>query len=388
MSFARVVATALASAWALLTFGANVARAADDDCTFATRKAIIADLTHEGTGGLAKTVGTGLLLIAARGGPAPLRIGSAILFGVEALGLATTTAQAAQMPLQGDPDQKMRICHAEGSFASTLGFRTMAIVSADPGLPDRFQAKIQQEFDAPFVTPAAPNPLWDSQSGQKANAIWDDQAIEDILKKLSSAPKPTFDAPTNSASLAELPHPAPRPVPPFDFAAPPPAIPITGEVVDDATDDAVDQGFVDISTASVTAGWWQTVMIDSDGTFSLDLPPGTYVASVSVPGYVPVRRSFTLTAGEPARDLELRLPQQSPYPCSFTVVNNTGWAIELFMGTTQGPIEMVPPWSHAEFAVNRAFNIGPQAEFRTGPALVWPPVAANCDGPGIAYLNP
>jgi hypothetical protein len=114
---ARVAAIALALAWALLMFGSDVARASDEECTFATRKAVVADLTHEGIEGLAKTIGTGLLLIAARDGPAPVRIESAILFGVEALGLTSTTAQAAQMPLQGDPNQKIRVCHSEGAFA-------------------------------------------------------------------------------------------------------------------------------------------------------------------------------------------------------------------------------------------------------------------------------
>jgi hypothetical protein len=285
---------------------------------------------------------------------------------------------------------ELRVCHSEGAFGSALGFRTLTIVSTEPNAADRFRAIIHRESEVPSPAPPVPepSPTPDTSSGaQKPDAMWDDKAIEDVLMKLRSAPKPIFEVPTNQAPLTELPLPAP-PVSPLDFAAPPPTIPVTGEVVDDATDDEVNQGFVYISTASVTAGLWQTVMIDGDGAFSLDLPPGTYVASVSVPGYVPVRRSFTLTADEPARDLEVRLPRRSPYPCSFMVVNNTGWAIKLFMGTTQGPIEMVSPWSYRQFTVNRAFNIGPQAEFSNAAPLVWPPMPADCEGPSIAYLNP
>lgn len=207
------------------------------------------------------------------------------------------------------------------------------------------------------------------------------------MVKLRSAPKPIFGAPNNQVQLPNLPPPAP-PDRPLDFATPHPTIPVTGEVVDDATDDAVNRGFVSVSTASVTSGLWQTVMIGDNGAFSLNLPPGAYVASVSVPGYAPVRRTFTLTADDPTRDLEVRLPHRSPYPCSFVVVNNTGWAIKLFMGTTQGPIEMVRPWSYRQFTVTRAFNIGPLAEFVNTAPLVWSPVPADCEGPGIAYLNP
>ncbi|MGA7524766.1 MAG: carboxypeptidase-like regulatory domain-containing protein [Acidobacteriaceae bacterium] len=390
---ARVAAIALALTLTFLIFGSGVARASDGECTFVTRKAVVADLTHEGVEGLAKSIGTGLLFIAAREGPAPLRIGSAILFGVEALGLANTTANAAQMPLLGDPNQILRVCHSEGPFVSALGFRALTVVSIDPHAADRFQAKIHQEFDTPSAIPHMPEPSTTpdvssrAQAGQNAHATWDDKAIEDALMKLRSARKPTFGALTNKAQFGRLPPPA-LPARPLDFLASTPPITVTGEVVDDATDGAVNQGFVYISTASVTAGLWQTVMIGSHGAFSLDLPPGTYVASVSVPGYVPARRIFTLTAGERARDVEVRLPRRSAYPCSFVVVNNTGWAIKLFMGMTRGPIEMVGPWSHRQFTVNRAFNIGPQAEFSKAAPLDWPPVPADCEGPGIAYLNP
>jgi hypothetical protein len=388
---APVVAIAFALACSVLMFGSDVARASDGECTFATRKAVVADLRHEGIEGLAKTIGTGLLLIAARSAPAPVRIGSAILFGVEALGLTNTTAQAAQIPLQGDSNQMLRVCHSEGAFASALGFRTLNIISAEPDAADQFQAKIQREFDAPATRMPerfpTPNTSPDPQSAQKSDTMWDDKAIEDVLMNLRSTPKPIFEAPSNQAQLTMLPPPAPA-ARSLDFAAPPPTIPVTGEVVDDASGNAVNQGFVYISTASLTAGLWQTVMINGDGGFSLDLPPGTYVASVSAAGYVPVRRSFTVTAGEPAQDFEVRLPRRSQYPCSFMVVNNTGWAIKLFMGTTQGPIEIVGPWSYRQFTVNRAFKIGPQAEFLNAAPLVWFPVPADCEGPGIAYLNP
>lgn len=160
----------------------SAARASDEECTSATRKAVVADLTHEGIGGLAKTVGTGLLLIAARDGPAPLRIGSAILFGVEALGLTNTTAQAVQMPLQGDPNQRIRVCHAKGPFANALGFSTLTIISTEPKAADRFQAKIQQEFGAPsgvlHMPALSPTPDTSAQPAQKLDATWDDKAIE------------------------------------------------------------------------------------------------------------------------------------------------------------------------------------------------------------------
>jgi hypothetical protein len=433
---AHVAAIALVLAWALVLFGPETARASDEDCSFKTRAAIVADLTQDATEGAAKTLGTGLLLIAARGAPGPVRIGSAILFAVEALGFTRTASQAAQMPLQGDPNQKMRVCRSEGAFASTFGFRSIDIVSTDADAADGFKNAIQRRFGTPSLlspfgnsesgstetdaaaglggsvhqnfgtsallsrlhesppnfskspdTPAVNPPTVDAPPVKMADLKWDDKAIDDVLTKLRSAPKPIFGSPTNQFELADLPPPAP-PAPLPSFAAAPATVHVAGEVVDDATDGAVDQGFLYVSTTSLTAGLWQTAMISSDGKFSLDLPPGSYVASVSVPGYMNVRRNFTLAAGGPAQDLEVRLPHRSPYPCSFTVVNNTGYRITLYMGTTQGPIEMVEPRSFRQFTVTQAFNIGPQAEFTNAAPLVWAPIAADCEDSGIAYLDP
>jgi hypothetical protein len=393
MLFLRLATIAFASGLAII-FGAEGARASDDDCTFKTRSAVVSDLTHEGVEGVAKAMGTGLLLIAARTESAPVKIGSALLFAVEALGLTRTSAQAAELPLKGDPNQMMRICQSEGAFANALGFRTLSIVSTEPKAADLFQAKIHQDFDRPSGLSGLTNPtlsldaLSAGQTTPSAGATWDDRAVDNVLMQFRSAPKPIFQAPSNTPPLLSLPPAKPPPSRSFDLSAPPRAVTVTGEVVDDATDRAVDQGVVRVSTASDTSGLWQTVMIDRNGRFSTDLPPGSYVASATVPGYPPIRRSFTLTANEAGHDLEFRLPHQSPYPCSFTVVNNTGWSIELFMGNTKGPIEMVEPWSNAQFTVNRPFNIGPQAEFSNGPPVLWPPMPADCNGPGVAYLDP
>jgi hypothetical protein len=121
---------------------------------------------------------------------------------------------------------ELRVCHSEGAFGSALGFRTLTIVSTEPNAADRFRAIIHRESEVPSPAPPVPepSPTPDTSSGaQKPDAMWDDKAIEDVLMKLRSAPKPIFEVPTNQAPLTELPLPAP-PVSPLDFAAPPPTI--------------------------------------------------------------------------------------------------------------------------------------------------------------------
>ncbi len=364
LSTCSVFAILLAATAPILSPG--IALADDPSCRTDTFANILTDTRRALGENVVKTLANGLLVVEAfKGGSTVVKVGSTLLLSIEMLDLWRNGSQAAQMPdASNDPNRRMQVCTADSPLAAQLGFKTLKVV-ADPGVADRI-ARQQQS-----TPPAA-----------------DDVAWRQVLEALSHPPPLPAVSP---------PSPLPRTVPPA--AAPPPeAIPalnelpettaLFGHVVDAATGRAAGGGTVRLTAAGTSgAGLWQNVLIDSDGSFFVNLPPDKYVLSFAVPGYQVFSRSVLIAPGGRDQTINITLQHQPSYPCPFTMVNRTGWTIQLYMGNN-GPPELIAPWSNREFTLNTGFMIAPVASFMDHAPVQWPPIRAACNGPGYAFLDP
>ena len=88
---------------------------------------------------------------------------------------------------------------------------------------------------------------------------------------------------------------------PGAFAQERPTVTLTGSVRDVHTGDSYIPGAT-VTVTSNRTGQTFTLLTTGDGTFTVDLDPGTYTIAVSSPGYrMLVARNFCAAAGKPAR---------------------------------------------------------------------------------------
>jgi TolB protein len=119
-------------------------------------------------------------------------------------------------------------------------------------------------------------------------------------------PEPTF---TPSPPPTDTPQPTPTATPAEPTPMPTPQSTLSGNILDQATNQPISGAKVSVGTATATT--------DADGRYSLTgMPPSQYVLSVTHPDYDPGLSSiFTLAAGqELSLDLALYAPDTSPYP--------------------------------------------------------------------------
>jgi outer membrane receptor protein involved in Fe transport len=126
-------------------------------------------------------------------------------------------------------------------------------------------------------------------------------------------PPPAEATPPADAPPADQPPPAETP-PPADTTpadAPPPAPPAHGTVKGRITDKATKEG-LPAATLVIKGGKGdQTIATELDGTFTLDLEPGTYTIQLSTPEYVEQSRTVVVTADQVfALDVPLDLVAQ------------------------------------------------------------------------------
>ncbi len=144
-------------------------------------------------------------------------------------------------------------------------------------------------------------------------------------------PVPVDEPPTDSpAPAADSPAPTPppaaetsapvEPAPPPVQAAPVPPATLRGSVIDNNTKAGLPAAVIQVQGV---VGGDLTLATELDGTYTLELPPGTYSVIFSTPEYVEQARTITVTSSQ-RLDLNLNL---DPVPATGTADASRSWNI-------------------------------------------------------------